>query len=290
MNLKIVNEVPEKFAKVLKNDSYHKSTRYSVTQLLKEPRAVVLEARYGDKIEYEIEDRLWSFFGTAFHDAMETKEFNTDNESILEERLTYDKVSGKFDHYDVKNKTLYDFKFTSFWKLVYADEQSMKDYQTQLSIYAWLLKRLGFEVEKIANVLIFRDWKKSNADKVPKPYATIYHDILTKIDGLPIKSWIDLKIAEFDKYMSVPDNELPYCSEEFRWAEPDKFAVMKNKNKRSVRNLDTLEEAKNYIANIKDTKNKYWIQERQGNKFKRCEYCSISEYCNQYKEGKNEKI
>ncbi|MDK2790638.1 MAG: hypothetical protein PWP15_1145 [Methanothermococcus sp.] len=283
--MKILNKVPKKFEKVLKNDNYKKNTKYSVTQLLKEPRAVVLESRYSDKVEYEIEDRLWSFFGTAFHNAMETEDFLKDNSSIIEERLKYSKVSGKFDHYDTETKTLYDFKFTSFWKLVYATEESMKDYQIQLSIYSWLLKQAGFEVENIANVLIFRDWKKTNADKVPKPYATVYHDVLTEIDGLSINKWIDNKIELFDKYMKVEDNQLPYCSEEFRWAEQDKFAVMKNKNKTATRVLETQEEAERYIKKIKDTKNKYWIQERKGNKFKRCEYCSIAQYCNQYKKG-----
>jgi CRISPR/Cas system-associated exonuclease Cas4 (RecB family) len=290
MNLKIKFELPKKIEKVIMKDNYKKNTKYSVSQMIKEPRAVVLEARYGDKVQDDLDRRLWSFTGTALHNALEADEFATDNESLTEIRLKYSKMSGKFDHYDAKNKILYDFKQTSKFKVLNATEKSLRDYQIQLSLYAWLLEREGFEVKQIANIIFMRDWHKRDRFKLPEKFATIYHDILTEIDELPIQQWIDKRIETFDKYMNIPDNELPYCSEEFRWAEPDVFAVMKNKNKNATRLLDTREQAEQYIANIKDTKNKYWIQERQGNKFKRCEYCSISEYCNQYKEGKNEKV
>jgi hypothetical protein len=164
----------------------------------------------------------------------------------------------------------------------------MRDYQVQLSIYAWMLEQTGFEVEKIANILIFRDWKKSDVEKVPKPYATIYHEKLTEIDGKPIQLWIDERIELFDKNMDVPDELLPYCSEEFRWAQPDTWAVKKNSNKTAVRVFNTKEEAQEYIKNISDVKNKYWIEQRIGDKYKRCEYCSIHDFCNQYKEGMKE--
>ena len=283
-------EMPEKFAKVLKNDYYKKNTEYSVTQLLKPLQSSILQIRYGDKKEYEIEDRLWSFFGTAFHDAMENAE---DDDSIIEERLKYFKVSGKFDHFDVKEKTLYDFKFTSVWKAVYADESSMKDYQIQLSIYAWLLKNAGFEVEKIANILIFRDWKKAEFERgkydISKPYVTVYHDILEEIDGIPIKEWIDNKISKLDELKEVKDEDLPECTLEERWAKPSKFAIMKNKNKKATKLFETEAEANEYIAEIKkqDTKNEYRVEERKGEQWVRCDYC-LKEFCKQYQKAHGE--
>ena len=288
--MKMKFTVPEKFEKVLKNDYYKKNTEYSVTQLLKPLQSSILQMRYGDEKEYEIEDRLWSFFGTAFHDSMEKAE---DDESIIEERLKYKKVSGKFDHFDVKEKILYDFKFTSVWKAVYATEESTKDYQIQLSIYAWLLQNIGFEVEKIANILIFRDWKKAEFERgkynVPKPYATIYYDVLKEIEGVPIKEWIDSKIEQLDKLKEVKDEDLPECTLEERWAKPSKFALMKNKNKTATKLFDKKEDAEEYLISLEmtDTKNKYRIEERKGNEWVRCDYC-LKEFCKQYQKAHGE--
>lgn len=204
-------DIPQKFKKVLLGDTYKKNTKYSVTQLLKEPRPVILENRYIHKVKFEVEDRLWSFFGSAWHDIMEKAE---DNYSLIEERLAYGKVSGKFDHYDNKTKTIYDFKFTSVWNLVFGVPD---EWQKQNSIYAWLLQQYGFEVKNIANIVILRDWKKSEHDRgkynIPKPYATINYDILHEIDGLPIKEYLDNKVSMLDSLENLPDNELPFCSE-----------------------------------------------------------------------------
>lgn len=278
--MKITYDIPNKFKKVLLGDTYKKNTKYSVTQILKEPRPVILENRHIHKIKPEVEDKLWSFFGSAWHDVMEKAE---DDTSLIEERLKYGNISGKFDHYDSTLKAIYDFKFTSVWTVVYGTHD---EWQKQLSIYAWLLKYYGFDVEAIANTVIMRDWKKSEYErgryKIPKPYATIQHDILTEIDGMPIGEYLDYRARLFDGYEDTPDDELPLCSEEFRWAKPDTFAIYKNKNKNAKRVVDSEEEAKEYIEWLDDDKNSYRIEKREGDKYKRCEYCPIKDYCNQY--------
>ena len=279
--MKITYEMPDKFKKILIGNTYKKNTRYSVTQLLKSPRSIILEQRYGHLIDYDIEDRLWSFFGTAFHEVMESAE---DDNSIIEERLRYKNTSGKFDHFDVAEKALYDFKFTSYWSVVY--DKDFSDNQKQLSIYAHMLRDVGFEVETIHNILIFRDWKKSEykhgKHNVPHPYALLTFDVLDNIDGLPIWDWVDKITDGFDNHIDTPDDELPLCSEEFRWASNDTFAVIKNKNKRATKVFDNEEEA-NKMAERLSGKDSYCVQKRSGDKYKRCEYCSISEYCNQYR-------
>ena len=282
MNIEYV--VPQKFEKVLKNDNYKRNTKYSVTELNKSIRAVILSKRYSDKVEFDVEDRLWSFFGSAFHTAMEDAETKND---LAEIRLKYKELSGKFDHYDGETQTLYDFKFTSVWSMVFMDEQNAKEKQTQLSVYAWLLENAGFKVKSIKNIFIFRDWKKSEYNfgkyNVSKPYATVEYEILKEIDGLPIQEWIDKKIEEFEKYDNLEDEKLPECSEEYRWAKPTKYAVMKNTNKTATRIFENKEEAEKFIEENTTAKNVFKIEERAGNKFVRCEYCDIHEFCSQYK-------
>ena len=278
--MKVNYGVPQKFADVLKNDTYYGKNleTFSVTDMLKDVKPVVLKKRHGDKIEYEIEDRLWSFFGTAFHTAMEKSETDTD---LAEEFLQVGKLRGKFDHYDSIEKAITDFKFTSVWSMVYND--GFLDYHKQLSFYAAMLKENGFDVETCRVLLIFRDWKNTEYKRgkydVPKPYATIdFGKPLTEIDGLPILEYAEKKINYFKSM--IDSDSLPDCSEEYRWAKPDTYAVMKGKNIRAFRVFDSIEQA-NELAETDDI---YRVEVRTGNKFVRCEYCDVKEYCEQWKE------
>ena len=278
--MKVNYGVPQKFADVLKNDTYYgkNSDTFSVTDMLKEARPVVLKKRHGEKLEYEIEDRLWSFFGTAFHTAMEKSETDTD---LAEELLKVGKLRGKFDHYDSIEKSITDFKFTSVWSMVYND--GFQDYHKQLSFYAAMLKEQGFEVENCRVVMIFRDWKKTEYERgkynVPKPYVTIdFGRPLTELDGKPILEYAENRITYFESLM---DSEtLPDCSAQYRWAKPDTFAVMKGKNVRAVRVFDTEKQA----IELTETNPDYRVEVRPGNKFVRCEYCDVSDFCSQYKD------
>lgn len=59
---------------------------------------------------------------------------------------------------------------------------------------------------------------------------------------------------------------------------------MKNKNKKAIKFHSSEEEAEKHKENMDDGKNNYWIELREGNKYKRCEYCPIKNFCNQYVE------
>ena len=278
--MKIEYKVPEKFESTLKQDTYYGRgmDTYSATDMLKEVRPVILRKRYWDKIDCEIEDRLWAFFGTAFHNVMESAEGKND---LAEQVLSMGRLRGKFDHYDGESKTLYDFKFTSAWSMVFND--GFKDYHIQLSLYAMMLADMGFPVERCCTLLIFRDWKKSEYTRgrydIPKPYATVdFGAPLKEINGDPIEKWVEKTIYWFDEFTEVDDENLPLCSAKYRWAEPDKYAVMKGKNKRAYRLLESEESAQEFIGDRPGLR----VEKREGNQWKRCEYCDVSAFCNQY--------
>lgn len=308
-NMIITNDIEENFKELIKKHTYHKNTKYSVTQILGEPRPVILQNRYSDEIERTAEDALWSFFGTAFHSAMEDLE---DDYSLLEERIKDGDVSGKFDFYNSKNKTLYDYKFLSYWTVIYKD--GLVEYQKQLSIYAYLLRKEGFEVDKIKNVIFFRDWKKSDIKRgvhnFEKPFVTVEYKILDEIDGMDIQTFLKTKAEEFDKYEKYKDENLPFCTEEYRWAKPDTYKVKKYGVKKSYKNFENKEDAEDYVFYLKEqeyekylkqeekreeakkagkklpTKYKqaeYYVEHVINDKFKRCEYCPVADFCNQYK-------
>jgi len=280
--MKITYKVPEKFEAVLKQDAYYgnkMTDTYSVTDLLKEPRPVILKKRHGDKLKPEIEDRLWAFFGTAFHNAMEAAETKDD---LIEQLVKFGRLRGKFDHYDSKTKTLYDFKFSSVWTMIYND--GFKEFHKQLSLYSYMLKNIGYDVADCKIILIFRDWKRTEYERgkydIPKPYVTIdFGKPLTEIDGVELSKWIDHTISVFDGYNDTPDDKLPFCTEDYRWAKPDTYAVMKAQNKRAVRVFEDKEQADIFAADSQA----YWVDIRPGDKFKRCDYCDVKEFCNQFK-------
>jgi len=281
--------LPKQLVKALQSSDYEKKSDYSVTQILKEVRPVILAQRHNKDIEKDVTEMLWSFLGSAVHTFLEKGETSGD---ITEERLYYrategKTVSGKFDLYDSETKTLYDFKITSKWSYVYIADK--KDFQKQLSIYAWLLEKEGFKVEHIANILFFRDWGKYDVDKVPSSMVVVEHPILPKIDGLPIQEWLNERISDFEACKDVADDDLPFCTPEYRWAKYT-AKVIPEGNKRSVKNFDSSEEgwkekAEALADQLTKEKDRKHNVEIYGEEWKRCEYCDARDFCNQYQEG-----
>ena len=80
------------------------------------------------------------------------------------------------------------------------------------------------------------------------------------------------------------DKDLPNCTKEERWAKPDVWAIMKNGNKRASKLTYSAEAAE--IA-LNTAGKGHSIEVREGESV-RCErYCSVKEFCNQYKRMKN---
>ena len=99
-----------------------------------------------------------------------------------------------------------------------------------------------------------------------------------------IRSWFrDVAIAE-----STPDDELIPCTEEQRWAKPEKWAVKKGKQKRALRVLGSEEEAQSYIDRYPENEKKQlWIEHRLGEDTK-CEgYCDVRRWCPYYQSKVN---
>lgn len=287
--------LPDVLVRALEKDYYSKNTKYSVTQILKSVQQVILEKRYYSQIKQDITERLWSFLGSAIHDFLEKGE---NEHSLIEERLVYkDILSGKFDYFDTEKKILYDYKITSVWKIIYNND-NFKDFRIQLSIYAYLLRKIGFEVNKIANVFILRDWKESEYKQgkyeLDKSILCLEYDILEEIDGLGIEQFLDNKIEELEKNQDVLDEDLPECSLEYRWATEGVYKIYWNESKAKIPIS-----VKNFSENNKESALKYldWINEEnkdkktyrleffKGNQFKRCEYCSVKDFCQQHKKS-----
>jgi len=284
--MKITNKynIPDTIVRAVKNDPYKYTGNISVTQLIKSPRQRWLEIRHSDEIEVDVVDRLWSLLGQAVHYILE-KAVDKHSEQIAEERVSATlggwTVSGQADLWTAPAK-LEDYKVTSVWSYILGGKI---EWEQQLNMLAYLYRSIGFPVEQAQIVAIFRDWSRKKAE-VNREYPS------TPVKIIPVKLWSNEEVEEYmlerikvhKEAESVPDDELPFCTEHEKWQKPNTWAVMKNKNKRATRVFESKEEAENYIADIqpRDPKNKYHIVFRPGEPTRCLHYCPARPFCNQY--------
>lgn len=282
---------------------YDKVGWKSVTTLIDSPRCQLLTERYGDKVTEDVSDLLWSFFGNMGHLIAER---NTDASSIAERRFIYKHKDKEIsfkpdllerDPEDFNSFQLNDFKFTSVYILKSAVQGNPKiEWVRQMNFYVWCLKKLGFNITKIKLHIVARDWRLS---ELKREYN--YPPQACAVVEVPI--WTDTKAEEYclsriNLYKDVEDlddDELPKCSESERWADPNRWAVVKTNGKVSKNtgyktalpkagSFLTRSEAQYFIVNRKD-KDELEVEFRKGES-RRCSngYCKASAWCNQFKE------
>lgn len=262
---------------------------------MKPTREIILSRKYNNEIEQDVSEMIWCIFGTAVHSIIEQAE--ADEYQFKEEKLKYNLgnickeldgyyLSGRSDMIDLLNKKIIDWKTASCWKVIYQDYE---DWRKELLIYAWLVKKLGFEIDSGEIVAFLKDFSKTKA-KVDSTYPqlpvfTIDFNFKDK-DYKEIEQFIINKFLEIKNYENVEDTELPICSQEERWNDGDKYAVKKIKNKTATKIHDTLEDAQQHLDNLeKDYPGIYEIETRKGTDKKCIDYCSCCKYCKYYKEN-----
>lgn len=291
--------LPEPIYNALKSDYQPKPHQYSVTTILNSIRQVILKRRYNDEIEQDCSELIWALFGTSFHAILENSKENDnqfkeeylkqDLEVICDELKGYF-LSGKADLVDIATKTIIDYKTTSSFKVVKKD---FEDYRLQLLIYAWLFRKLGFEIDKGEIIALLRDWQKSKA-KFDKDYPQFQvQKIQFKFsdkDFKEIEEFIKNRFLELKKYENVPDEELPLCTEKERWSTGWQYKVFKKGNKVATKVHSTLEEAQKHLDNLeKDYPGVYEIRTFEPN-YKKCEeYCSCCKFCDYWRNNYGEK-
>lgn len=268
--------LPDVFIQIA-SKQYKGSENYSASMLNKAVRQIWLERRHRDEVEVDVIDTLWALMGSAVHSVLDKGQ----EKDALTEQYIKTEIAGKYfvgmaDHY--KDGVISDYKFTTVWSYIYMKKS---DHQLQLNAYKYLYESLGFEVKKLQIVFIFRDWNKNKVDNnyPPAPVMTVDIPFMDNMEEI-IKS----KISLCEQYRDTPDNELPFCNDEERWAKPSAWAVMKEGRKTAIRVLESQEECLSYIF-TNNLDNNHFVEERKGNQYVRCDYCSGKQFCNQYQEG-----
>lgn len=253
----------------------------SATTLIKGVKEILLTDRHWDEITVDVKDSIWALWGTTTHKLLEKEYDGTFTEEKFEETIGAYKVTGRVDCYDMANEILYDYKTTSAWKIVF---KNFEDWFMQGMIYSWLLSLKGLKVKKCKFVAILRDWSESESIKKPdypkSPVYTYEFDV-TDADLVDVEQFVRAKVDMVSKNKEIADDDIPICQPDERWAEPTKYAVMKEGRKTAIKVFEDESEADGYAKELGE---KHYIETRPGKDKKCTRYCSCCEFCNYYRE------
>lgn len=274
--------LPQAFVEMCRSDYKTAENEWRVTSLLKGVREAILERRHSAEIERDVSDMIWLLFGTAVHSVLERAPEG--EQEFHEERLRVPIgnyiLSGKFDSYDAGKQLITDYKTCSVWKVIKGDYE---DWRRQCLIYAWMLRKIGFNCTQAEIIAIMKDHSKAKA-KFDKDYpqypVQVIHFSFREKDFERIEAWLVGRFSEIERLEGIPDDALPICTAEERYNSGTKYAVMQKGKKRAVRVLNDAQEAQALIAHGIGTH----VEIRAGEDKKCAEYCAACEFCNYYKE------
>jgi len=283
---------PEALVRAVSNDSYSRGegVNRSVTGLLAPPRQAALKEIHGHEIVEDVSDRTYALYGQLVHLLLERageQSRNAINEQRLYTEVNGWKISGQTDTLtlteDQRSWTISDFKFVTSYKFKrsYSGELVIpEDYENQLNMYAYLLNENGFKVDGLKIVAIYRDWSKLEAKRDKN-----YPQLGAETHEVPLWSEERAKafMEERVRLHQDAENDLPECTDDERWAKPDKYALMPNANSARARKLFDSRSAATLWAAANSMKPGWVIEHRKGANV-RCEnYCVVSEWCEQFK-------
>jgi len=267
---------------------------YSVTDLIAPPRIVQFRKRYKALVPLALpSDQLSSFIGTAIHNHFEkclwqyASKLGDASKYLIEKRL-WDKfldrkVSGKFDVYH--DGTLYDFKCTTVWKMIYGDS---KDWENQLNLYTLLITMENLPVHSAKIIAIFPDWQQLAA-YTNKAYPR------EKILEIDIPIWPNEQQYEYlmDRLTALieceksPDDQLPECTVKEMWEKDTVYAVHYKDSKKASRCMDSEDLCQQWIEGTakkkKEVATNWHIEVRPGRRVRCEDFCEYRGWCNQYR-------
>lgn len=275
--------LPEALVKACDTSPHNSEGNVSATTLLQGIRQIILTERHWHEMTEDVSNRIWALFGTAIHKLLETESPDTFTEEFFSVPVGEYKVTGTVDCYDMTNGIIHDYKSTSVWKIIKGD---FVDWRKQGLIYAWLLTKQGFPVKECRFTAILKDHSKSKAkfDKsYPQTPVWVYQFTVSDKDLEEIEKEIIDKVEQLAKAKELPNDKLPMCTEQERWAEEDKIAVMKKGRKTAIR-VFSAKDRNNAEQLLEALGKDHYLEERKGVSKKCQEYCACCEWCNFWRE------
>lgn len=263
---------------------------YSVTELLRPIRQIVLQRRYSSTIEQDVQDCVALIEGTAWHKAMESA-LDGSGRFITETRLSETEptwrngltVTGQFDLYDPETGTIYDWKTTKLATVDKNRKGEEDDWYLQLMMYAELIAHeCGTRPSHGVIVAMAKDHSRIRAmksDDYPQyPLQTVEYDLDRDAEERE-----RVHIHFFEKaeraYMAERDESLvlPPCTMDERWQTED-WAVVKNGATRAYRVFSNAFEAEAFRLDMPDP-SQYTVRHRVSEAVNCKLYCPVRGIC-----------
>lgn len=248
--------------------------RIGVTDLISPPLIRTLKRKHYDELESDVSEYLNMIAGNAIDEYFKKHSRTGLCNLKFETKFGDWVIVSKPDYYDLMNLLLADLKRTSIWNYVY--KSSINEWTAQLNIYNFAAHVNGYKkAEKLEVHALWKDWRRG--EKLQ--YGADYPD--REFSIVPIKLW---SMKETEQYIDaqIHDHELNpmrECSPDEKWQKENKYAVMKQGQKRAKRVLDTEADAKAWMdKNGGDT-----IVERVGSCVRCTSYCVVNKFCEYYK-------
>lgn len=284
MRLTNLHQLPDSIVRAITQTGYDGRTNdlynISASDLISPLRKSLLEFRHDNEIIEDVSDNIWILFGNCIHYILGKQ----DEESIIERRfeafINDFTVTGKPDNYSPKTKTLIDYKVTSTYTLIYSPN-GKQDWVEQMNVYVWLLRKNGYEVDECKIVAILRDWQERESElKLDYPKVAIQQIHIPIWTKEKQEKFIWDKLDQRKIHMSLPDDKLPVCTPEERWATPTTWAFLKTVDSaKATRVLKTEEE-----ANVFAKANPELMMVVRPGEDRRCQkYCSVNQFCYYWK-------
>ena len=280
--MKVANKLnlPEAFVNAVSTTRHNEAGCFSATTLNKGAKEIILTDRHFDEITVDAADSVWAVWGTAVHALLESQPDNNFHEESFKVPVSNSFVTGQVDSYDMENGVINDWKTASVWKVQFND---FKDWRAQGLTYAWLLQQSGLEVKKCRFVALLKDHSKTKAktdSSYPQSPVFIYEFDVTAADLEETAARILAKVQEIESAYKLDDDAIEPCSAEERWADGEKWAVMKNGRKTAVKVFDNQLDAD---AMAGELGNSHYVEHRPAISRKCGDYCKCKEFCNFYK-------
>ena len=280
--MKVTNKLnmPAAFVNAVSTTRHNAAGCFSATTLNKGAKEIILSDRHFDEITVDAADSVWAVWGTAVHALLESQPDNNFHEEYFKVPVSNSFVTGQVDSYDMENGVINDWKTASVWKVQFTD---FKDWRAQGLTYAWLLQQSGLEVKKCRFVALLKDHSKTKAktdSSYPQSPVFIYEFDVTAADMEETAARILTKVQEIESAYKLDDDAIEPCSAEERWADGEKWAVMKNGRKTAIKLFDNSADAD---AMAGEMGNAYYVEHRPAISRKCGDYCNCKEFCNFYK-------
>lgn len=285
--MKITNKLnlPVSFQNLsVKEVKEYNQYKYSVTELLKPVREILLTRKYYNEIQRDVSDMIPAMFGSAVHKILEE---NTpiDDKVLAEQDISYTfdgvTINGRIDLLNLETLSIEDYKTCSVSKVT---KEDFDDWKKQGLIYAWLVyKSQGLILRHLKFYAIMKDWSKVkmvNSSNYPSAPVYTWEYYINDSDYDTIETYIRGKIKLIMYHLGI--NTLPECNNEEKWNTGNKYAVYKKVgDKKASIVCDTEQEAHDYITNKCNGTGEIVI--RKGDDLKCRLYCDVCKFCE--KEG-----